>query len=115
MKLKEKIKMHSKKVMVGIIGVVTMLQMQVTPAFADANGALSAAKDDVINQVKPIVNGTVVPVLLVLLVAATVFAIFKAVMSYRKGREVELGWVIGLVIGITLVAIFPTWGWQLIS
>lgn len=115
MKLKQRICKLTKKIGVVVIAALTMLQMLVITAFADTNSGLNTAKSNVINQVKPIVNTVIVPILLVLLVAGLVFAIVHAVYSYRKGRDIEMGWIVALVIGITLVATFPTWGWQLIG
>lgn len=115
MKLKQKINNWKKKIIVVIGAAATMLQMLVVPVFADVLSGLNAAKNNVVNQIKPTVNTVVVPILLILLVAGLLFAIVYAVYSYRKNRDVELGWIIGLIIGITLVATFPTWGWQLIG
>lgn len=111
----KKINVWMKKIVLGAMTMVAAFQMRVNPVLADTNSGLTAAKDNVINQVKPIVNGVIVPILLVLLVAGLVFAIVYAVYSYRKGRDIELGWIVALVIGIVLISTFPTWGWQLIG
>lgn len=115
MKLKQKISNLVKHISIVIGTAAIMLQILVIPVLADTNSGLNTAKDNVINQLKPIINTVVVPILLVLLGGGLLFAIVHAVYSYRKGRDVELGWIIGLIIGITLVATFPTWGWQLIA
>jgi len=85
-----------------------------TVVFADVKGGLTSAKTEIVDQVKPVVNDVVVPVLAVLLVACLIFAITRAVIDYKKHHEVEFGWIILLVIGIILVTTFSTWGWKLI-
>lgn len=82
---------------------------------ADPQSALSSAKGQLDSQMRPIVNTVVVPVIDVLLVAVLVVAIAKAVMSYRHGRDVELGWIVLLIAGVILVSTFPVWGWQMIG
>ena len=114
MKIIQKINVWMKRIVFGLMAVLVVFQLHVSPVFADPSTGLVAAKDNVIAQVKPIVNTVVVPILLVLLVGGLVVAIVYAVYNYRKGRDIELGWIIALVIGIVLVSTFPTWGWQLI-
>lgn len=114
MKLLNKLKNLKKKFLVMCISVGVLIQTQI-PVFADVNGGLSTAKTNVINQLKPIINGVVVPLLLVVLVGLAIFAIMKAITAYKQRKELELGWPIVIVIGIVLVATFPTWGWQLIA
>lgn len=113
MKLIKKIKNYKEVLIVALIGAMSMLQM--TSALADPQSGITAAKDNVINEIKPIVNNAVVPVIALLLASGLLFAITHAVYNYRKGRDIELGWIIALVIGLILVITFPTWGWQLIS
>lgn len=114
MKIIQKINVWMKRIVFGLMAVLVVFQLHVSPVFADPSTGLVAAKDNVVNQVKPIVNTVVVPILLALLVGGLVIAIVYAVYNYRKGRDIELGWIIALVIGIVLVSTFPTWGWQLI-
>lgn len=114
MNLKEKLLNYKNKIHAAV-GVFFMLIFKSFTVFADVNGGLQSAENNVVGQLKPAINGTVVPILLVLLVGGLVVAIVHAVYSYRKGRDIELGWIIALSIGITLVATFPTWGWQLIG
>lgn len=114
MNLKEKLSKVKKKLIMGV-GVFLILLLKNINVLADVNSGLSTAKNNVLGQLKPAINGTVVPILLVLLVGAILVAIVYAVYSYRKGRDVELGWIIALLIGIIFVATFSTWGWQLIG
>ncbi len=115
MKLKEIVKkLRNKAIIIGA-SIVTFLEVSVHPVFADVNGGLNSAKNDVINQAKPVVNTVVVPIVDVILVGLLVFAIVKAVSSYRKAQDVELGWIILILAGIILVSTFPVWGWSLIS
>ena len=110
-----KIQNLRKKIATLGVTILTFLIFFGQNVFADPQGALGQAKDNVINQAKPIVNSVIVPVILVILVAIVVVLIAKAVASYRRGLEVELLGIILLVVGITLVSTFPIWGWALIS
>lgn len=99
---------------IGIV--VTTLTLGATKiVFADPVTALSTAKTNLENQIKPIINTVVVPILDLVLVAVLVVVIAKTVMEYKKGREIELAGIVLLVAGIILVSTFPTWGWQLIG
>lgn len=114
MNLKEKVLSFRRKICV-VAAAFAMFMLNGISVFADVSGGLQSAETNVVGQLKPAINGTAVPILLVLLVGGLVVAIVHAVYSYRKGRDIELGWIIALAIGITLVATFPTWGWQLIG
>lgn len=110
-----KIKNLLKKLPVVTAGAGAFITSGVQYAYADPQGALSQAKDNVINQAKPIVNNVVVPVIDVVLVAILAVLIAKAVASYRRGVEIELMGIVLLIAGITLITTFPIWGWALIG
>lgn len=112
MKLKQIIKNFSKKVIPLSIAFCSLIQ---TKVFADPQSALTAAKSNLVDQIKPIVNTVVVPVIATVLVAVALILIAKAVIEYRKGRDVEIGAIVLVIAGIILVTTFPTWGWLLIS
>lgn len=114
MKLREKLKSCRKVISVVGLSVALLCGSSVT-VFADASTALTQAKTDVVNQVKPIVNNAAIPIIIVLLVAGLAFAIGHAVYNYKKGREIELGWIIALLIGIILLGTFSVWGWSIAS
>lgn len=99
---------------VGIASTALTLGMSKI-VFADPLAALSAAKSNLENQIKPIVNTVVVPVIDLILVALLVVVIAKTVAEYRKGREIELAWIVLIIAGIILVSTFPVWGWQIIT
>ena len=112
MRLKEGIQNFVRKVMPMSLVFCSLLQTRV---LADPQSALTTAKGNLVNQIKPIVNTVVVPVIATVLVAVALILIAKAVIEYRKGRDVEIGAIVLVIAGIILVTTFPTWGWMLIS
>lgn len=110
MKLKEELKNFRKVIFTMVSSLIIVISSSVN-VFADVNSALTQAKSNVVNQVKPAVNNAAIPIILVLLIAGLAFAIGHAVYNYRKGREIELGWIIALLIGIVLLGTFSVWGW----
>jgi hypothetical protein len=97
------------------IGISTFLCTSIDNVLADPNSALTSAKSQLDGQVKPIVNNVVVPIIATLLVVILVVSIARAVMSYRRGGDVELLGIVVLIAGIILVTTFPTWGWAMIG
>lgn len=97
----------------GLLLIIMAFEFQFV--YADPLGALTQAKDNVINQIKPIVNTVIVPIIDVVLVAFLVLKISKAVALYKQGQEVHLLGIALLIAGVTLVTTFPIWGWALIA
>lgn len=105
--------MKKKKVVFGATVGMLIASMS-SIVYADPSSALQTAKKNVIDQLKPIINNVIVPVLDVVLVACLLLAIGKTVIAYRKHEDLEMGWIILLVVGVILVSTFPSWGWDLI-
>jgi glycerol uptake facilitator-like aquaporin len=97
------------------IGIGAFLCTGAEKVFADPNSALTSAKGQLDNQIKPIVNNVIVPVIATFLVVILVVSIARAVMAYRRGVDVELLGIVLLIVGIILVTTFPTWGWAMIG
>jgi hypothetical protein len=102
------------KITVGIIILLLMFSIFSGSAFAKPSEGLINAKTKVKSEIKTIIDDVVVPILDVLLVGALVIAIVKAVLEYRDRKELELGWIVIIIIGLILVNTFSQWGWQMI-
>jgi hypothetical protein len=105
---------YMKKKMISALILLQVSILSFINAYADVTDGLNNAKTTVITQVKNVVNNVVIPVLDVILVAALLFAIGKAIVSYRKGHDIELTWIVLIIIGIVIISTFEQWGWLLI-
>jgi len=76
--------------------------------------ALDEAKTKILNDIKPVVENVIIPVIDTFLVMFLVFSIAKTVIAYKKHSEVDLTSIIVIIVGIILVSTFSTWGWKLI-
>lgn len=103
-----------KKTGVITTGITTFLLTNKIHVFADPSSALTSAKNQLNSQIIPIVNNVVVPIISSLLVVILLVCIARAVLSYRRGGEVELLGILALIAGIVLVVTFPSWGWAMI-
>lgn len=94
---------------ISIVGISSMM------VYADATSALTQAKSDVVTQLKNIINDVAIPIAQIILVGCLLFAVVKAILSYKRNAEFELGWVIAIVIGLVLITSFKVWGWMFLS
>jgi membrane protease YdiL (CAAX protease family) len=106
--------MRKYKIIVGILIFLIMFSILTGIIFAQPSKGLINAKTKVKDEIKTIVDDVVIPILDVLLVGALVIAIVKAVLEYRERKELELGWIVIIIIGLILVNTFSQWGWQMI-
>jgi hypothetical protein len=76
--------------------------------------ALDKAKQKLLDDIKPVVNDTFVPIVNTFLILFLIFAITKAAISYKRSNEFDLAPILIIIVSIILVTTFNTWGWQLI-
>ena len=114
--LKEKVSSVITKVSVGVLSYagVTLCSNKVFAA-TNISGAISNAKKSVVDPVKTVVDGFIIPALLIGLGIALVVAVSKAVVSYRKGDGADLFPIIMIICGILAIGAFSQWGWTLIG
>lgn len=114
--LKEKTSSAITKVSSGALAYVgvTLCSNKVFAA-TNINGAINNAKKSVVDPIKTVVDGFVIPALLIGLGIALVVAVGKAVVSYRKGDGADLFPIIMIICGILAIGAFSQWGWTLIG
>jgi hypothetical protein len=76
--------------------------------------ALDEAKTKILNDIKPVVENVIIPVIDTFLVMFLVISIAKAAIAYKRHSEVDLTSIIIIVVGIILISTFKTWGWSLV-
>lgn len=87
------------------------------PVLLDVQAGLSAAKNEIMQQVKFGVNDIAIPIILTILAAVLIFAIAKAVERHRNGEDYKehIKAIAIIVLIIALVASARSWIWIMVG
>jgi succinate dehydrogenase/fumarate reductase cytochrome b subunit len=107
--------MDIKKLIFIIITFIVVFSILSSVVYADVSESLKKATNSVKRELKSIVEDVVIVIANVLLVFSLIIAIVKTVFAYKNHGDVELGWILIIIIGIILVNTFTTWGWELME
>ncbi len=89
----------------------------VAPVLLDVQSGLTAAKNEIMDTVKFVVNNVAIPIICAILAGVLIFAIASAIKLHRSGEDYsnKITTIVVVVIVIAVIASSPAWIWTVVG
>lgn len=89
----------------------------VAPVLLDVQSGLTAAKNEIMDTVKFVVNNVAIPIICAILAGVLIFAIASAIKLHRSGEDYsnKITTIVVVVIVIAVIASSPAWIWTVVE
>lgn len=96
---------------------MTLFSKKIVPVLLDVQSGLTAAKNEVVETAKFLVNSVAIPIICAILAGVLIFAIASAIKLHRNGEDYsnKISTIVVVVIVIAVVASAPAWIWQVVG
>lgn len=96
---------------------MTSFSEKIMPILLDVQSGLTAAKNEIMDTVKFVVNSVAIPIICAILAGVLIFAIASAIKLHRNGEDYsnKITTIVVVVIVIAVVASSPAWIWQVVG
>lgn len=89
----------------------------VAPVLLDVQSGLTAAKNEIMDTVKFVVNNVAIPIICAILAGVLIFAIASAIKLHRSGEDYsnKITTIVVVVIVIAVIASSTAWIWTVVG